>query len=96
MGSVTCSVDPGEDHVLGNCFQVVGLADERHGVDEHGGQVDGVEAELGRLVVPGEDVVVVVPAFAEGSDGHAFVLYCANEPKIIKINIKKNDILYIH
>lgn len=55
-------------------LQVVRPADAREEVDEGRGEVHAVVAQLGRLVVPREDVVVVVPALAESGDRHTDVL----------------------
>jgi hypothetical protein len=62
------------DQRRGHRLQVVRPADAREEVDEGRGEVGAVVAQLGRLVVPREDVVVVVPALAERGDRHADVL----------------------
>ena len=60
---------PGRHRGGGGGPQVVGPAQGLHGVDEPGGHVDA-EAPLAGAVVVGEGVVVVVPPFAHGQQGH--------------------------
>lgn len=55
--------------ILRGGLEVVGPADLLEELDEVAGQVE-VLAELGGPVVPGEGVVEVVPALAEGDEGH--------------------------
>ena len=48
----------------GCCFQIVGPADPGEKVDEGGGIVVLIAAQLRRLVIPWEDMMVVVPTLA--------------------------------
>ncbi len=74
MATVSGPFHPFADHVLGYGFEVVGPADFGEEVDEGGGGVGRIVAQLGRLVVPREDVVVVVPSFAQRQQRDALVL----------------------
>jgi len=58
----------------GNGLQVVGPTDQRERVDEQGGQVQLVVEQFGVLVVPGERMVIVVPAVAARGHRHEHVL----------------------
>jgi len=69
-GALCALLDQRRRHRL----QVVRPADAREEVNEGRGEVHAVVAQLGRLVVPWEDVVVVVPALAERGNRHADVL----------------------
>lgn len=73
VAAVTRSRHPLFDHVLGDCFEVVGPADPGEEVDESGRDVQAIFSELGGFVVPGEGVVVVVETFAEGEEGDELV-----------------------
>lgn len=61
------------DDVGTDDLEVVGLAEPGHGVDEDGGEVEA-PAQLAGGVVPGEGVVVVVEALADGADDDGEVL----------------------
>lgn len=60
-------------HLFRDCFQIVRQSDFGHGVDKHGREVCPVVTKFGRFVVPGEDVVVVVPSFTGSSDSNSKV-----------------------
>lgn len=47
-------------------------------VDERCGEVGTIVAQLSRLVVPREHVMVVVPALAESANRYGHVVSCAN------------------
>jgi len=51
------------------------LTDLSHHIDEGRRPVEAVGAQLSCLVVPGEDVVVVVPSLADGQGGHQLVVH---------------------
>lgn len=55
--------NPG-DQFLARGLQVVGQADFSHQFDEGCAWIEAVARQLGCLVVPGEGVMVVVPALA--------------------------------
>lgn len=77
------------DHVHRDRFQVVRPTDLREEIDRHGGRIQFVVAQLGGLVVPWENVVVVVPTLAERGQSHVDVLRGSDGPKIISaINIE--------
>lgn len=52
-------------------LQVVRPADLGEHIDEGGSEVGAIVAQLGGFVVPWEDVMVIVPALAEGADADA-------------------------
>lgn len=62
------------DELLGRRLQVVRPSDFGKQVQPHGGHVQQVSADLGRPVVPRENVMVIVPALAHRHDGHDKVL----------------------
>lgn len=70
------------DQVIRRLFQVVGEPQLGAAVQEEGAEVEAVVAQLRRLVVPGEHVMVVVPALAQGQDSHGDVLPRADGPEI--------------
>lgn len=74
MAAVTRSLHSFSYHVLGHTLQIVGPADLREKVDEGRREVESVIAELSRLVIPGKDVMIIVPTFAKGEYGNPFVL----------------------
>ena len=54
--------------------EVVSEAHPGEEINDHSGEIHGVVAQLGRLVVPGKDVVVVVPSFTQCCNGNRQVL----------------------
>lgn len=80
MAAVAGSLDAFLDHVHGHRFQIVGPADFREEVDERGRQVGRVVAQLGRLVVPRERVVVVVETFAQRQHAYAQIFRRVDVP----------------
>jgi len=78
MSAVTGPLHTGLHHGGGDGLEFVRPADTCHEVDEGGSEVGLVVAKLGRFVVPGEDVVVVVPALTNGADGNTQVLRGSN------------------
>lgn len=54
------------DGVGSHCLKIICPTDLGEKVDEGCGQVQRVVTPLGSLVIPGEDVVIVVPALTEG------------------------------
>lgn len=79
MTSVPCSVDSSYDHFWLDSLQVVSPSDPGEQVYQGGGKVRSVPRELRCLVVPGEGVVVVVPALTESDDSHVDVLHRRDE-----------------
>lgn len=61
-------------HVLGYALQIVGPTDSREEVNEGRRKVETIIAEFGRLVIPREGMVVIVPTLAEGEYRNTFVL----------------------
>ncbi|GBM82648.1 hypothetical protein AVEN_200554-1 [Araneus ventricosus] len=59
--------------LVGQCDLQTDLSDHRHHIDEHFGQVKGV-AQFTGGVVPGEDVILVVPAFTTRYHCHIRIL----------------------
>lgn len=74
MAAIARSLYSFPHHVLGYALQIVGPADLREEVDEGRREVERVIAELGRLVIPGKDVMVIVPAFTKSEHSNPFVL----------------------
>lgn len=72
--SVARPLDSPLDDLVGHHLQIVRPADLGEEIDEGGRKVQPVVAQFGRLVVPGEHVVIVVPALAERECGHRLVL----------------------
>lgn len=72
--SVSRSLHSPLDDLVRNRLQIVRPADLGEEIDESGREVQPVVAQFGRLVVPGEHVMVVVPALAESECGHRLVL----------------------
>lgn len=66
--AVSGAQNPLRDHILGHGFHVVSLPQLGEEVDECGGEVGAVSGELGGFVVPGKDVMVVMPALAHGKN----------------------------
>jgi len=61
-------------HVLGHALQIVGPTDSREEVDEGRRKVETIIAKLGCLVIPRENMMVIVPTLAEGEYRNTFVL----------------------
>ena len=81
MRPVAGSLRPSLDHLRGHAFQVVRPTDAREEVDERGRRIEPV-AQFSRFVIPGEHVVVIVPALAQGRHGHGQVLHGAYVPEM--------------
>lgn len=67
-------------HIPGNTLQIVGPAQLSEEVDERRRRIVDVPQFTG-FVVPREHVVIVVPAFTEGSKGHGQIFHWANVPE---------------
>lgn len=65
-------------HAVRYGLQIVRPADPGEEVDEGGGEVRTIVTQLGRLVVPREHMMVIVPALAEGADADAVAVGGAN------------------
>lgn len=85
---LTKAHDRSPDKVLRRFLQVVRPANLGEKVQPECGHVDGVLAQLGRLVVPGKHVVIVVPTFAHGHHRYQLVLDGLNVPRKDKVSIK--------
>lgn len=72
--AVTGSLDALLDRRMGHCLQVVRPANLSEEIDKRGRKIDVIVAQLGRLVVPWEHVMVVVESLAERQRGHCGVL----------------------
>ena len=72
-GTITRLLLPVEDGCVVHLLAVIDPAECGHAVDEQGGQVQS-PAVLARAVVAGESVVVVVEAFANGTESDEEVL----------------------
>lgn len=69
MRTITRALNPLLNNLIGHRLKVISPADFSEEVNEVSREVQPVIAQLGRLVVPGESVVVIVEAFAESEDG---------------------------
>lgn len=78
--SIARPQDPFVDDLLADRLHVVGLADLAAQVDEGGREVGPVRGVLGGAIVPGEDVMVVVPALAHGQDGYSQIVRGSDVP----------------
>lgn len=74
MSAVACPSTPLLDHLRSHSLKVVGPADLGEKVDQEGGMAEGVATPLGRPIIPGEDVMIVVPALAKGHERNEGVL----------------------
>lgn len=90
MRTVSRPLDSPLDDLVGNRLQIVRPSDLGEEIDESGSKVQPVVAQFGSLVVPGEHVMVVVPALAEGECGHRFVLRWVDGAKMRERNIRTN------
>lgn len=52
-------------------LQIVRPADPGKEIDKGGGEVGAIVAQLGGLVIPRENMMVIMPAFTEGADADA-------------------------
>jgi hypothetical protein len=95
VGAVARPLDAPLDHVLGGVFQIPRPPDASEELDELRRQTV-VHGQLGRPVVPGEGVVVVVPSLAKRPQAHPFVLlrHYAPGTKIRNLSKKKFKCLY--
>lgn len=75
-------------NVSGNDLQVIRESELRAAVDEGGGQIELVISELCRFVVPRENVMIIVPALAERSQCHCFVLRRIDKPVEDYFNVR--------
>lgn len=74
MCSVSRSLDSPLDDLVRNHLQIVRPTDFGEEIDESGCIVQPVVTQFGRLVVPGEHVVIIVPSLAECECGYRLVL----------------------
>lgn len=65
-------------HTICYGLQIVCPTDPGEEVDEGGGKVRAIIAQLGRLVIPWKHVMVIVPALAECADADAQAVGGAN------------------
>lgn len=65
MRSIAGTQDTFSNHFLGNGLQVVRLTDCGKEIDKAIGKVDSVIDQFGCLVIPWENVMVIVPSLAE-------------------------------
>lgn len=69
FAEIVCAVartqSPLTDHRIGNDFQIIRPAHPGEEIDETGGEIKHIIAQFGGLVIPGEHMVVVVPALAD-------------------------------
>lgn len=70
------------DHLNRDSFKIVRPTDLCKHINESCCEVSFVVTKLRCLVVPGEDVVVIVPALAERSDGNAKIVSWTNRTAI--------------
>jgi len=67
---ISGSLDALLNDLVRDCLQIVRPADLSEEVDECSGEVHAIIAQLGCLVIPREDVMVVVPAFTQSENGN--------------------------
>lgn len=72
--SIAVFLERATHQLLGWLLHVVGPAQFLEHVQQHGCEVDLVVAQLSCFVVPGEDMVIVVPALAHGHNRYVDVL----------------------
>lgn len=73
-----------------NRFQIVSPTNFGKEINEGGGQVHRVVAPFGGLVVPGEDMMIVVPAFTESKSSDQGVFSRVDGPKDMQQRTKFN------
>ena len=95
MGAVTSSFDFFLHYVSGYHFQIVRPANLRAKINERCRYVESIVAQLGRLVVPREHVVIIVPALPECQEGYTQILRGIDEPEISDEFYKIALLLYI-
>lgn len=80
-------------------LQIVRPADPGKEIDEGGGKVGAIVAQLGGFVIPRENMMVIVPAFTEGPDGDAVTVGGADgatKKKNKKNNVNVRSHLHLH
>ena len=82
MAAVTSSFHSFLHYVSGYHFQIVRPADLREKVNKRCRCIESVVAQLGRLVVPWEHVVIIMPGFPKCEDGCNHVLIGIDESEI--------------
>ena len=64
------------DEFLARRLEIIGQSEPSHRLDESRAGIQAPSGQLSRFVVPGEDVVVVVPALAQREERHGPVVHC--------------------
>ena len=82
MATIARPVDAIADDILRHRPEVVGEARPRKEIDNQSSEINGIVAQLSRLVVPWKDVVVVVPSFTQGCQCNRQVLSGIDVPII--------------
>ncbi len=74
MTTISRSVDAIADNFIRHRPEVISEAHPGEEIDDHSGEIGRIRAELSRPVVPGKDVVVVVPTFTKSHNCNNLVL----------------------
>ena len=91
MTAIAGTVDTTQDHLLRDRLAVVCPAQPHKEINNGSGGVQRVTAQLGRLVVVREHVVVIVPTFAQRCHGDHKVLSRADVSDKVYLKNFKNQ-----